>query len=452
LTVDGGALLFNDEKIFLRQRQQLTTTARGLVRAYNFMGYQAVGIARQDLGGGLDFLREIQKESDFPWLSANLVGKKDHKPIFSPGVVIEQGRLKIALLGLTGDGADTLFTAKDNAVILPWPQVLADLLPGFAAQADFVILLSNLPFDQNKKIATLFPQIHLIIQAGVATANIAPQLINNTLITQTEKQGKHIGLLKANWNREMKKWDTEPNKELLGLKKELDKLTWQLARYRKKGDPEEVFKDKANTLAAYHQMLRQEEALRQAIAGLSHNPTIEAKSNEEPSTYQGRFLAMEKEVPDHPEVLAIVNATTKEANAINKNIFASQDEATPPPYLGSATCLPCHEKQGKKWQKSKHARAYETLIAKNQQFNPQCIPCHITVDPELADIGKAELKKELLMVSCESCHGSGAGHVQSPQDNKLTMPDETICHNCHTPDHDDDFKFKRDLDFLQCGS
>ena len=454
LTIDGGALLFKDEKIYSRRYQQLTTTAKGIVKAYNIMGYQAVGIARQDLGGGLDFLRKIQKESNFPWLSANLVNKSDHTPIFTAATLIKHHDLNVAILGLTGNGIDdTLLSPENHALIMPWPQVLPDLVSKFAKQADFMILLSNQPLAENKKIARSFPQIHLIIQAGVGTSNLAPQLINNTLIAQTEKQGKHIGLLKATWNQKTKKWNTGPNKELLTDKKELDRLTWQLTRYRKKGEPEEIFKDKPNILAAYRKMIRQEDKLRQAIEGLDNEETTNTKNGARLSTYQNRFLAMEKKSPDHPQVLALVKSTIKEVNSIGKKILAkhAQNGSTPIPYIGSDKCISCHKDQEDKWQKSKHARAYETLVTKKQQFNMKCIPCHITVDPKQLYIDKTDLKDELLMVGCESCHGNGNQHAKTPQKIKLNIPTEVVCLNCHTPDHDDDFEFKRDIAFLQCG-
>jgi hypothetical protein len=454
LTIDGGALLFKDEKIYSRRYQQLTTTAQGIVKAYNVMGYQSVGIARQDLGGGLDFLRKIQKKSNFPWLSANLVNKSDHAPIFTAGTLIKHNNLNVAILGLTGNGHDnSLLPPESNAVILPWAQVLPDLVSRFAKKADFMILLSNQPLVENQNIAHRFPQIHLIIQAGVGTSNLAPQRINNTLITQTEKQGKHIGRFTATWNQQTKKWNTAPNKELLTDKIELDRLTWQLARYRKKGDPEKVFKDKQNVLAAYRRMVKQENKLRQNIDGFNKGETTTTKNGADASTYQNRFLAMEKNGPDHPEVLAIVKSTIKEVNRIGKKILPNraQNGSAPTPFIGSNKCMTCHEGQGEKWLQSKHARAYETLVNKEQQFNLKCIPCHITVEPKQINIGKTDLKDELLMVGCESCHGNGNQHAQSPQKNKLSIPAETVCLNCHTPDHDDDFDFKRDVELLQCG-
>jgi len=82
-------------------------------------------------------------------------------------------------------------------------------------------------------------------------------------------------------------------------------------------------------------------------------------------------------------------------------------------YVGVKLCKACHqtEKQGKQydiWQKSAHAKAFETLkstaaekIKKGAAESPECLECHaLTADAKFTPDG----------VQCESCHGAGSAY------------------------------------------
>lgn len=127
--------------------------------------------------------------------------------------------------------------------------------------------------------------------------------------------------------------------------------------------------------------------------------------------------------------------------------------------VGVKKCKVCHKKeedgdQYGKWMESAHAKAYETLagakakeIAKGKGIdNPQtaneCLQCHITALPVMADIANQKITLEE-GVSCESCHGAGgdyykkstmegiaAGEIEAASVGLVT-PDEKTCVKCH---------------------
>jgi mono/diheme cytochrome c family protein len=79
----------------------------------------------------------------------------------------------------------------------------------------------------------------------------------------------------------------------------------------------------------------------------------------------------------------------------------TQEEAA---YVGSGTCIGCHEGMNKKhidtWKKSPMATKAFSLI-RNEKDKTKCIPCHATgYDPE-----KKTYREE--NVGCEACHGPG---------------------------------------------
>lgn len=128
-------------------------------------------------------------------------------------------------------------------------------------------------------------------------------------------------------------------------------------------------------------------------------------------------------------------------------------------YVGAAKCKSCHKKelmgdQYGEWQKSVHAKAYETLrsdkaveIAKNKGITTpphetaECLECHVTAYglPAAAFDKKPLLAKD--GIQCESCHGPGKDYrkkkVMSDRDKSIAKgmwepgKDAKICTTCH---------------------
>jgi len=459
LALDSGALLFPSVTLPAGQLEQMQAKARGIVAAYNKMSFQAVAVAAPDLAAGLDFLLDMQKQSRFPWLSANIVDRSTNRHIFTPHIVLAAGDLRIGVLGLTGPEAAELLSDQDNAVLLPWPEALPPQLALANEKSDMLVLLSSLPPAENKQIAERFPEIHIILQSGTGNSNMAPQLLNNSLIAWVEKQGRHAGLLDVQWNPREKHWQDPAEVDLLqGKKNEMDGILWQLGRLRSQGDPETVYRDQPQRLRTYHALVGRQKTIQEEIGRLGADVSRQAAGSGK-ATFGHRFYAMDRKVPDHPEVRAIVEATTREVNSIGglsaSGIGNSQPVATilplPEGYAGNRTCRECHEGQWNRWRTSRHARAYDTLAAKNQQHNMSCLPCHVTggfarTGPEL--INHAE---ELRTVGCESCHGPGAAHASAPVQNKPLRLATELCFGCHTPEQSPNFKVEEAVARLGCG-
>jgi len=461
LALDSGALLFKDEKLPQDQREQLTVTAQGIIAAYSQMSFAAVGVARQDLAAGLPFLLAAQKKSNFPWLSANLLSRTERKPWFKPHTLITAGGMRIAVIGLTGQGSDSLFTEKDNAVIAPWEEVLPKEIALLRGRADMTILLSSFPAPINRKIAEAHPEIHLILQGGSSQGNIPPERINNTLITQVEAQGKSVGILEIHWNAQSKRWEEPGSENLLADKKnEMDRLGWQINRYRRHGEPEQAFKDQPQVLEAYNDMLARQRLLEEEVVRLSAAQNAREASRQRFSSYNSHFEAMRKDLPDNPAVRAIVDATTNEVNRIGKaavkarisGITGQPQEGVSGNYAGSTTCTSCHAPQFAKWRGTQHATAYDTLEAKGQQFNVQCLPCHITGPAAQTGQEMLALAHDLRQVGCESCHGPARAHTLQPTGAKAGQPTMATCQHCHSGEHDDRFNFSEALSRLRCGA
>lgn len=422
------------------------------------MAYDAAGIASQDLAAGLDFFHQTAQQSKFPWLSANLVRKSSGQPIFAPSITKKTGEITIGVIGITNPSGSSVLKEEDDAMILPWREILPKLAKDLALQCDLVILLSNQTFSENQKIAETIPQVHLIIQSGTSPTNLPPQKFNNTLIMQTEKQGKHLGELQVNWHKSGI-WGTDKTKELQQKKSLQDSLNWRLKRYRKKGDPEKIFLSEPDKLNAYHNLVKEHERLTKETKNLEAEIEQERKQGVKASTYTNHFYAMETSLPDHPEVARIVTATTEEVNLIGMKIARMKKPAgssaqgqTPLNFVGADTCVTCHADQKELWKTTRHAEAYKTLIDRNQQFNLDCIPCHVTGVITGEEPFALSLQADLQQVGCEACHGAGRQHITNPKNSPLQKkPTSETCLRCHTPDQDDSFDYEKDIKRLGCG-
>ncbi len=448
LIVDAGSLLFKRTKLSKKRAEQEKITALGIVESYSRIGYDAVGIAREDLIAGLDFFKKISEASAFPWVSANLIDTLTNKALFTPSLLVQKGDITIGITSLTDTALYTAFKEEDHAAVLPWQKMLPTLIEELKEKSDLIILLSNLPVKDNRAITQAYPHIDIIIQAGITVGNQPPRFFNKTLICQTGKQGKQIGIMNINWQNSP--WGSKKADQLDKSIKSLDRLSWQLGKFDKYKEPLVDLKGKPDQLANYQKLLLKKNKVVQEIERLSA-ANSQKKCEKIPSSYKNRFISIQTTLPDHKDIVAIVEKTKQEINQLGQKQIA-QKNTIESPYIGSESCTSCHVYQGASWQKSRHAKAYTTLVNKNQQFNLDCLPCHITGSGDLDKGDAVNLSKNLQAVGCENCHGPGRQHAQMPQNMGLaSQVSASTCLKCHTEDHDDSFDFANDVKKLKCG-
>ena len=109
-------------------------------------------------------------------------------------------------------------------------------------------------------------------------------------------------------------------------------------------------------------------------------------------------------------------------------------------YAGSESCNNCHQFAYVEWMDNAHADAFATLEQVGSQYDPECVVCHV-IGMEYESGYISERKTPLMKdVGCEVCHGPGSKHNWDPNEFKTTITEpKTICIQCHTPDHSDDY-------------
>lgn len=453
LAVDGGALLFKTMRLDPLHAPQDKAAAAGIIEAYNSMGFDAVGINAYDLAAGLDFTQEMARRARFPWLSADLVHRNTGTPLFQPSTIIKKGALAVGVFALTGPAANSQFKPADQVEIRPWQEVVPPLLAALQKSCDLIILLSGLPESDNETLARRFPGLQLIIRAGLSGMNLTPHQVNNSLVLETEKQGKHLGVLTIRWNPS-KRWGEDTERVLAGKQSELDRVNWFIRSHQRKGDPLELYRQLPAKMQAYQELLADQQRLQDEIVRL-HEELAQGEASAA-MHFDNRFLAMTADLPDHPAVQDIVTRTTLAVNILGRELARSQLEeigrgdAVALPYAGWRKCAACHRTEADFWGQSRHARAYETLRARNQQYNRQCIACHVTGPTSGTEPRALALPEDLQAVSCEACHGPGRAHSTDTTQPMTRKPAPTVCLRCHTPEQDDDFNYQRDLARINC--
>jgi hypothetical protein len=114
------------------------------------------------------------------------------------------------------------------------------------------------------------------------------------------------------------------------------------------------------------------------------------------------------------------------------------------PYVGSEACRACHAKAYEVWRLSRHATAFETLLAKGKSMDGQCVSCHVVNGGKNSEFGfiSRDLTPHLVGVQCENCHGPRRDHLKNPvTQGKRVKITPDVCVRCHHDPHSPKFDF-----------
>jgi 2',3'-cyclic-nucleotide 2'-phosphodiesterase/3'-nucleotidase len=100
LLLDGGDTIQGTPVEYLQARRP-TAGPDPMAAVMSAMRYDAMAVGNHEFNFGLAVLRKAEKESSFPWLSANTLNAADRTPAFPEYVVRDVGGVKACVLGLT---------------------------------------------------------------------------------------------------------------------------------------------------------------------------------------------------------------------------------------------------------------------------------------------------------------------------------------------------------------
>lgn len=187
--------------------QTIATLVEGasIARIMNIVGVNAMSPGNHDFNYGQDRLLELNQETDYPILSANIL--KDGKPFLTPYIIQDIDGLKVAIFGLTTP--ETLYkTHPANVEGLEFAdpvEIAASLVPKLRKQAHVVIALCHLGLDASsmetsKRLAESVEGIDLIVDGHSHTELPEGMMVGNTLIVQAGEYDKNLGKVELNFN------------------------------------------------------------------------------------------------------------------------------------------------------------------------------------------------------------------------------------------------------------
>lgn len=194
LLVDAGGALAGgvyDE----HSQGEAEEKARSLLylRAMAKMGYAALAVGDEELGFGIDFLR--QAAGSIPLLSANLVDASTGKLIFTPYIIKKISGVSVAIIGLTTPEAKTqLIKQRLTQLKIADPvAALQTLMPKVSPKAKIIIVLSHLGEKVSKELVRKVPGIHLLINGHRKSTQEVAELVGKTLIGYFSYQARRLG-------------------------------------------------------------------------------------------------------------------------------------------------------------------------------------------------------------------------------------------------------------------
>lgn len=433
LFVDAGSLLYSQAPIppLLEAQEELKATL--LAETYQkTLKVDALGVGPADLPKGPDHLRLPRLVSNASEISG------------APPRLIEVGGAKVGVFGVIGEGAVTSLKLADP--VAAGKQAVARLR-GQGAQ----VVIGLVQADSKKEAVRLARDIGGIDLTVAGLGQAAPEPVH------VDSEPQHVGdgwlIVPVNRGQIVARLDVTvrgpgPLVDAIGpaaaatrladLDKRLAALDADLAAFAtdKTADPTFVAQKKQE---------------RAQLAGdrdrLKAHPLVVPPRGSYFTLEQiriNKLLACDTAVQD--AVSQYYRATGE------TNVKAAAKLAVAPPakgqagYTGTESCSDCHAEAVAFWAKTVHAGAWKTLEERGQQFDLDCIGCHVTGwdKPGGSNLGYNDKLRD---VQCETCHGPGSIHVakgglEKPFAIKRGPADDLCASQCHTKEHSDTFQLE----------
>lgn len=217
--------------------------------AMSTAGYQLRTNGNHEFSASLkEFFRNI-KTGGFPVIDANVIDKKTSKPALPEYEIIEINGIKVAFFGLTTD-ASTYKAAKEGFTFADPIQIAKQLVPSLRQQADLVIGITHIGYDQDIKLAKEVDGIDVIVGGHSHTRLAQPAFVSKDTSMQAFKVGGTVIVQAYQWGGELGRLDLRIRKDsgkatLMSYNGELIPVTSAI-----KDDP-----STAKTLAKYYRPL-----------------------------------------------------------------------------------------------------------------------------------------------------------------------------------------------------
>jgi len=158
-------------------------------------------------------------------------------------------------------------------------------------------------------------------------------------------------------------------------------------------------------------------------------------------SFDATMISVEEEIEEDRQVQEVVTDFNQQVRQkmFSEDVFFLPLKKDLHTYLGAESCAPCHPVIFQRWSNTPHAYAFSTLKEQGNEYNPECVVCHVVGYRARGGFTGAAKTPHLLNVQCESCHGSGSEHPQAKP--MVAMVPEEVCRKCHNDKHSPAFDY-----------
>jgi hypothetical protein len=432
--VDAGSLLYSKSPIPPQQAVQEELKADLLATTYKTeLAASAIGLGPADLANGPDKTR-------LPRHAVNATGVASVPP-----AILDVAGTKVGVFGVIAK--DTIKGVTVGDPVPAGKAAVADL-----KQRGAQVVIGLVQATEKKFAAQLVREIGGIdlAIAGLGAATPEPEHIE----IEAQKLGTSWLVVPGNRGQILSRVEITlrggggPLVDAIGPAAATTKLATLATRIAAlEADLAKFAKDPAADPA----FVKQKEGERDELTGLRDR--LKAQPLVIPAS--GSYFTLEqvrvnKKLACEPAVNARVTEYYRAAGEANAKAAAAHKIPAPakgkPGFAGGATCEDCHAEAAAFWKQTVHARAWKTLVDRGQQFDFECVGCHVTGWDQPGGSNLA-FNEPLRDVQCEVCHGPSTIHVAKGGEEKpfatIRMPAADLCATqCHTKEHSDTFQLE----------
>lgn len=154
-------------------------------------------IGNHEFDWGPQRMREMTSWAKYHLVVANLVDSKGKRP-FKPFTIVQVKGVKIAVIGLLTPETPIVVKKGNTAgyKFLDPAKTVKEYLPAMRKQgAEFIVALTHQGVDADKALAAAVPEIDAIVGGHSHTKLSKAEMVGDTPIVQSDKYGRHVGIL-----------------------------------------------------------------------------------------------------------------------------------------------------------------------------------------------------------------------------------------------------------------
>ncbi|HVP36762.1 MAG TPA: bifunctional UDP-sugar hydrolase/5'-nucleotidase [Terriglobales bacterium] len=171
------------------------TQGKAQIEILNLLHPSVFELGNHEFDYGIDNLKKDLEVADFPVVCANLIDKEKGRPLVKPYIIIDDGKLRIAFIGLITESLQKILKEGGKLQVVDAESTLTYYMNVLSDSTDIQVLVSHMGVQADKSIAKKVQGLELIIGGHSHSTIFKPAKVGNTLICQAGSNGKYIGKL-----------------------------------------------------------------------------------------------------------------------------------------------------------------------------------------------------------------------------------------------------------------